>query len=548
MHTTSLLVVALSLLAQVNALYCYPDKSDVSGTPLPAFCIGAHDLGTGSTQFTIFTSVSGWFGFGLGASPGDQMGPADAMIAYQDPNSNTVKVSSFLTTGPGALTANAAKPWSLVDLNTTIPQPAWAPLAFSVVRPNTATGGGALNVGGFSNFIFAWASAKLTIKSDGSMTMTAHGNNHTYVNATVNANSISGGPGIIALPSGVSRSTIALAHAALMIVAFVGIPPFAIFVAMFMREKFKYSWVALHMGLLIGGTGLLGIIGAVVMILFKPGAMFSSFHHILGVVIIALMLIQFGLGAAARSSQDTRSIMSQIHRYFGLILTFIIVPIQLYLGFTEYNTVFGTAAPIWLIILPILFAVCGISTLVAGYFMFPYGEVSSGGAGYRDDEFGGYAPQKQARGRGFVALDSPQNGSKRGGGSRNKDYEYNGGGSGNGHRTGGSGNGRGASRNDEYDAYTQSGNNRGGGEDYNASRKAPSRNGGQSANGHYDPMAPSSPSGNSGRTRGQPSRNNDYPGQAPARGGDYPGNGASRSASRSRGGGGRSGNNRGDDY
>ncbi|KAJ3367945.1 hypothetical protein HDU84_001769, partial [Entophlyctis sp. JEL0112] len=88
-------------------MWCYPPGSDVSGSNAPALCIGAHDLGTGSTEFTLFSAASGWIGFGVGASFGDVMGPADIFVAYRDSSASSgVSVRSGINHGPGNLTMN----------------------------------------------------------------------------------------------------------------------------------------------------------------------------------------------------------------------------------------------------------------------------------------------------------------------------------------------------------------------------------------------------------------------------------------------------------
>ncbi|KAJ3011277.1 UNVERIFIED_CONTAM: hypothetical protein HDU68_001763 [Siphonaria sp. JEL0065] len=561
----TLFSLLLSLLVHQSLadMWCYPSGSKVDGTGKPAICIGAHDLGSGSTEYTLFSSVSGWIGFGLASAAGDSMGPADVMVAYLD-SSNSVQVSSFLTTGPGALSNNPTKPWSLVELNTTIPQPSWAPLAVSVTKPNAATGTGevALTLGKKGHFIFCWANAKVKVGNGGSISMTAHGDNHTAVDATV----MPGGSSIMALPSGISFNTIVLAHASIMIFALVLMPPLGSFVAMFMREKLRTGWMAVHLGIMIGGVGVLSIIGAVIMILFSPGPLFKSIHDIAGVAIIFLLFVQFGIGAGARSASDSSSIISQAHKYIGLIITYLFVPAQLYLGFTQYNTVFGTMAPIWLIGMAGFFALCGIGALVYGYFMLPYGEpglrgLSNSGLGSSGgvDMYSGNGYQKSRR--DFVELDgygpeAKRSGSRNGAGSatgRSGSRNHHGGGHGNDYYGGAQqvgGNdyygGAYAGGQDYYGGaaaapppqgndYYAGGGAAGGGadynyashaprdpsRDYNATRKAPSRNaaggGAASSNGHYDPFAPAA-----------------TPSRAATGGGNYPGTTPARNPSRTR--------------
>ncbi|KAJ3064266.1 hypothetical protein HDU98_012293 [Podochytrium sp. JEL0797] len=516
------MIILLSLLAQsALAMWCYPSGTSVTGTgtATPSVCIGAHDLGTGATQFTLFAGVGGWAGFALSSQPGDNMGPGDAVVAYLD-KTQKVAVASFVLAGPGAITPNTANPWSLVPLNTTIPQPSWAPIAASFTKSNAAVGTGGLpiNVGATSNFIF--------VNSDGSLTLPMHGtNNHTGVTAEILSSSGGSGPSIIPLPASLSMSMIVLIHVILMSLAFVLIPPFAMFVAMFLREKLRDTWFAVHLGLMLGGTLLLGVLGAVVMVLFYPGPLFGTIHQILGVSTIVLLFFQLGLGIYARSASSP--LPAQIHKYFGLVLTYLVVPIQVYLGFSGYTSLVGTPAPLWLMCVPIGFAVIGLGTLAAGYFLLPYGEADAyqrdpyGGGGKRGNyggvgqggrrdfvelersrEYGGSSTTRGGGGGGGVSRNGSRNASRNeagggysgngrsGRGAAGAGADYPGSGSGNGR----SGNGRDYQGAPRGGAGASSGGHGGGGGggDYNASRKAPARSeggGASSSNGHYDPMA-----------------------------------------------------------
>ncbi|KAJ3391052.1 hypothetical protein HDU84_006567 [Entophlyctis sp. JEL0112] len=490
-----LLLAAVS--SSVCAMWCYPANSTVSGSGSPAVCIGAHDLGTGNTEFTIFAAVSGWVGFGVGTSSGDVMGPADVFVAYPDSSSSTgLTVQSCINYGPGNISVNSISVWSQVALNTTIPQPSWAPLAVSVVRSNAASGS--------YGQITAWSSALVTQAGGGGISIPYHRGNHSGVSAFIAANAASG---IIALPSGISRSMLVTIHVILMSLSLVAMPSAGIFIAMFLREKLGRKWVGVHVGIMIGGVGFLSVASGIFMILFKPGQIMGSVHEILGILILGLVLVEIGLGFAVKSSvEGSSSAIARSHRYFGLILAYIVVPVQVALGFMRYSTVFGSSAPIWLIVVPTSLFVIGVVCLLIGYFTLPHGDdLGLSNMGEHFDKKIGTGP-----GRNFVELEenvTDVSGSRNGrhppidlgpivngGGGIQNGYNYGGIGhnerigSGNGRNPvgmGGSGNGR------VDDAPDRS-------KDYNSARHAPPRS--------------------------QNSRGNDYPGSTPARGGqDYPG-------------------------
>ncbi|KAJ3097788.1 hypothetical protein HK100_005254, partial [Physocladia obscura] len=458
-----LLALALALPTSVGAMWCYPSGSDVSGNGAPDFCIGAHDLGTGSTEFTLFSSVGGYLGFGVGETAGEVMGPADVMVAYPDATAtqtNGVVIASFLTQGAGLLTVNPTMVWTATALNTTIPQPTWASFAVSVIRPNAATGvsGVALNIASTTNFIFAWCSVPVS-NSNGTLGLTYHRNNHTSVVAIINANSASSadsGSSLIALPSSISITMIVYIHVILVSIAFTLMPSAGMFVAMFLRQRLGTKWIAVHLGLMIGGVALFAILGVVVMILFKPGKMFSSVHQYGGIVVLVLMFVQFALGFVAKSSVDGSSaLIAQAHKYFGLFFSFIIIPAQVVLGYLEYKRVFNVTPPILLIGIPGALLVIGIGALVAGYFTLPYGEA--------DIVF-----RKDSTSSGFVKLNGSNESQN---GERDYNYNYNNNNNNNNYSNSnnnnnninvyGSGNGRSQSRNNGGDGLVGGGSGNG---------------------------------------------------------------------------------------
>ncbi|KAJ3409362.1 hypothetical protein HDU80_001381 [Chytriomyces hyalinus] len=476
--TSTLLSLAV-LAHSAHAAFCF----DAAGKPVDQAsstakgCIVTTDLGTGQVQFTLFSAAKGWFGFGISSlTDTTQMGPADVVIAFND-QAGVPQARSFLTGTAPAIQANPSRVWTKTDLNGTAP--AWATVAVTVTRPAAASGSGGVAVSlGLdatpNTFLYAWSDQPLIFGENGAIMLTPHGANRYGVKGRI----AKGASGIIALPSGMSRATMVMIHALIMSVALVLLPPIGIFIAMFMRDKLGSSWVGVHVGIMIVGVGLLSIVGATLAFLFKPGQPFASLHQIAGVAIIVLILFQIVFGFVAKAGynpiESTSPIMTQVHRYFGFFIYVLVVPAQIYLGFTEYKTALGTAAPLYLIAVPAACGVIGIATIAIGFCVLPYGDSSSSGRA-RTGGVGKHFPMKGGH-REFLPLEEPMspmsphgyNGAR--GGSRNgHDHEAGvRGGSRNGHDYEGGGNGvRGGSRNgrgdnSNYNGNTPSGVNRSG--------------------------------------------------------------------------------------
>ncbi|KAI8828707.1 hypothetical protein BJ741DRAFT_625338, partial [Chytriomyces cf. hyalinus JEL632] len=433
-------LLALSLLVHaVHAAFCFDaaGKTVLETSSTARGCIVTKDLGTGQVQFTLFSAAKGWFGFGVSSvSDTRQMGPADVVVVYNDPT-GVSQARSFLTGPAPTIKANPAKPWSKTNLNGTAP--AWASIAVSVTRPIAASADGVpLSIGleaTPNTFIFSWSDEVLIFGENGAIGLTPHGANRYGVKGRITM----GSSGIIALPAGMSRATMVLIHALIMCISLVLLPPIGIFFAMYMREKMGSSWVAVHIGIMVGGVGLLSIIGAILAFLFKPGSPFSSLHHIAGVAIIVLILFQIVMGFVAKAGYSpiasTSPIISQIHRYFGFLLYIVVIPVQIYLGFSEYKTALGITAPIYLIAVPAVFGVIGIGMLLTGFFVLPYGDSGFKGNPRTGSPNNTY-PVKPSQ-REFLPLQEPVSSSNgyggSQGGSRNgraaaADYNYGGGG------------------------------------------------------------------------------------------------------------------------
>ncbi|KAJ3238111.1 hypothetical protein HDU81_008411 [Chytriomyces hyalinus] len=313
------------------------------------------------------------------------MGPADVVVVFND-QSGVAQARSFLTGVSPAIQANPTRVWTKTDLNGTAPS--WATIAISVTRAAAATGSGGVPISiglaaAPNTFIFAWSDDTLTFGDNGAIGLSPHGANRYGIKGRITK----GASGIVALPSGMSRASIVMIHAVVMAIALVLLPPIGIFFAMYMREKLGSMWLSVHMGIMVGGVGLLSVIGAVIAFLFKPGPHFASIHQIAGMAIIVLILLQIAFGFVAKTGYNPTTsspqTMTQVHRYFGFFLYAIMIPVQTYLGFSEYKAALGTAAPMYLIAIPALFAVIGVGLLVAGYFIFPYGDSSFGGGKVR---------------------------------------------------------------------------------------------------------------------------------------------------------------------
>ncbi|KAJ3224945.1 hypothetical protein HDU81_008253 [Chytriomyces hyalinus] len=405
-------LLALSLLVHAaHAAFCFDSsgKTVVETSSSARGCIVTKDLGTGLVQFTLFSAAKGWFGFGVSSvADTQQMGPADVVVVYND-QTGVPQARSFLTGPAPTIKANPAKPWSKTNLNGTAP--AWASIAISVTRPVAASADGVpLSIGleaTPNTFIFSWSDQVLIFGENGAIGLTPHGANRYGVKGRI----MMGASGIIALPAGMSRATMILIHALIMCISLVLLPPIGIFFAMYMRERMGSSWVSVHIGIMVGGVGLLSIIGATLAFLFKPGSPFSSLHHIMGVAIIVLILAQIVMGFVAKAGYSpiasTSPIMTQVHRYFGFLLYVIIIPVQIYFGFSEYKTALGITAPMYLIAVPAVFGVIGIAMLLTGFFVLPYGDSGFNASPGANGGIPNTYPVKPSQ-REFLPLEEPK--------------------------------------------------------------------------------------------------------------------------------------------
>ncbi|KAI8616747.1 hypothetical protein BC830DRAFT_1116749, partial [Chytriomyces sp. MP71] len=281
-----------------------------------AHCIITKDLGNGNVEFTIFSSARGWFGFGVSSvADSTQMGPGDVTVAYND-QSNTGQAISFLTgAGGGVINANPNRVWTKTDLNGTAPT--WAAIAVSVLRSTSASGQGsvALSIGVDAsitpnNFIMAWSDTALVFGSNNDVGLSPHGPNKLFVKGRIQQ----GSSGFIAIPQGFTISQVILVHAIIMCLALVLLPPIGIFFAMFMREKLGSSWVGVHLGIMIGGVGLLSVIGAVFIFLFQQRPLLSSIHQVCDASFISISYqvleeetVKFGVRSTSRGMANASS-------------------------------------------------------------------------------------------------------------------------------------------------------------------------------------------------------------------------------------------------
>ncbi|KAJ3238741.1 hypothetical protein HDU78_003350 [Chytriomyces hyalinus] len=385
MRCSCIPLLAVLLAQTAYAAFCFDSAgkpvADAASSSVKG-CIVTQDLASGQVEFTLFSAARGWFGFGVSSlSDTQQMGPADVVVAFND-QSGVAQARSFLTGPSPAIQANPARVWTKTDLNGTAP--AWATIAISVTRSAAASGAGGVPISigldaAPNTFIFAWSDDSLTFGDNGAIGLSPHGANRYGIKGRITK----GASGIVPLPAGMSRASIVLIHAVIMSISLVLLPPIAIFIAMYLREKLGSTWLSVHVGIMVGGVGLLSIIGAVIAFLFKPGPHFASLHQIAGMAIIVLILLQTAFGFVAKAGYNPTAsaptIMTQVHRYFGFFLYAIMIPVQIYLGFSEYKTALGTAAPMYLIAVPAVFGLLGVGMLVAGYFVLPYGDSSFGG-------------------------------------------------------------------------------------------------------------------------------------------------------------------------
>ncbi|KAJ3335488.1 hypothetical protein HDU83_000256 [Entophlyctis luteolus] len=176
--------------------------------------------------------------------------------------------------------------------------------------------------------------------------------------------------GIVTLSNGLTGPMLVHMHVILMSLSLLALPSVGVFVAMFLRERLGWKWTRVHLGIVIS-VGVLSAGSGILMILLKPGQMMCSMHEKLGAVILGLAVVETLIILAEMWCADGSAfVAAQFHKYFGLVLVYLVVPAQVVFGFFQYSAVFGKRVPLWLAAVPTGLLATSIASLAIGFFVF----------------------------------------------------------------------------------------------------------------------------------------------------------------------------------
>ncbi|KAJ3088881.1 hypothetical protein HK100_007921, partial [Physocladia obscura] len=296
-----------------------------------SFCVDSiSDFSSGTVVFTLQTSSSGWVGIGIGSS----MASASAIfVGWIDSSKNGSAVISQRTGAQHVLT-----PMAQTQSFTAILQPpksaAIWPTSKTVIsfRISLSLVGIAANSSipaAPTSFIFGISNTQPSVPGNAASTFQIH---ETYGLFQLDLSKPSTGVGeTVAIP------TLIVAHGVAMFFAWFVFPSAAIFIARFLKHRLGHLWYQLHVGLMIGGTGLFIILGlALVEANVEQKFGLPSFHAKLGVAVaLALYPLQVLLGyiSNAKFSEDRTSIpwWDRLHWWSGRMV-FLAAIVNIYLG------------------------------------------------------------------------------------------------------------------------------------------------------------------------------------------------------------------------
>ncbi|KAJ3052823.1 hypothetical protein HK097_005585 [Rhizophlyctis rosea] len=237
----------------------------------------------------------------------------------------------------------------------------WARLVFSFRRPLTVNARDFMPFTASSKYIVAWGttpprtpdnpasqfnmhaptSINYIVSSDFTVQVQAAGNGTTPTTPTVteSGNGGGGGPKSFVSLGSMNYETLVLAHGIFLFIAWAVAPFPGIFIARFLKNKLGVWWYRLHVGLMVGVTGIFSIVGVLLVFLFKPRH-FHDPHEIIGAMVIVGMVIQFILGFVANAMFDVDRPRipwwDKAHWWVGRSM-FVLGIVNCYLGIQEYK-------------------------------------------------------------------------------------------------------------------------------------------------------------------------------------------------------------------
>lgn len=268
------------------------------------------------------------------------MADADFYVGWMN-STGGYTVSRRVPTGYAMPNPSSSQNAIVVPLQ--IRAPDWATLAFSFSRPIQVPTGKSLTAD--SPFIYALADTVPSNIDSIQSSFTSHREfgdlprvNFLSVVPQTTVGSASSKAVIPSTPDVYEK--VLLAHGILFFIAW-GLIPFAgIFIARFLKKRLGHLWYKLHLGLFLGGTGLLSLVSFILILLYKRPDHFDSKHTVIGLIVFIAMILQIALGFIINAlwdpSRSGPSVLDQVHWWFGRFL-FLLALANIYLGILEFN-------------------------------------------------------------------------------------------------------------------------------------------------------------------------------------------------------------------
>ncbi|KAJ3130003.1 hypothetical protein HK100_008327 [Physocladia obscura] len=297
------------------ASYCY----DSAGS----FCVAsASDSTAGTATFTVQSSSDGWVGVGIGSS----MGSASAMFVGWYNSSGEPVISQRSAANHVQPSVSSSQVFTQVSTPSSVSLLSTSKLSFSFQIPISL-----ISTTAATSFIFGISNSAPSSPDSASSNFNQHDTSGVF------SLDLSKAGASIGTAESTSVPTLVVLHGLFMFLAWFVFPSAAIFIARFLKHRLGHLWYQLHVGLMIGGTGLsiiLGLAFVEVYVVQKFGL--PSFHSKLGVAIaLGVYPLQVLLGyiSNAKFSEDRKAIpwWDQLHWWIGR-LVFLAAIVNIFLG------------------------------------------------------------------------------------------------------------------------------------------------------------------------------------------------------------------------
>lgn len=336
--SAALLVAFIAVLNKVSAvLVC--DSSTTSLTSTTGnWCFRSAGDGNGNTVVTVYSSFTGYFGLALGVSTMDK---GDMLFVYNG------ACNSYTSSGHSVRFSTSNPVWTAAEATIAASGPTWATTIVTCKRPNVAAQ--TLNETDRINFIAAWSNTAVTgnrpqehdsfISQDGGLLASVEKSSSNGKTPPTDTPLIASAASTAVLTN-IPTNTINMIHGSLMFIAWCVSPFAGIFIARYLKDHLGVWWYRLHLGLMIGGTGILSVAALILRVLYKTPPHFETVHQKYGMALEVALVAQIVLGFISNAmwspSRTAIPWWDKAHWWLGRVCVVSGV-IVCYMGFQDYD-------------------------------------------------------------------------------------------------------------------------------------------------------------------------------------------------------------------